>query len=161
MSLPLTLAVLDGMVVSVGEQTLVVPITVIVETLQPKAADIRLLGPGGAVVSVRGAYVPLIDVGVALGWPTSASTDAGVTILVESGPGEMAALRVDAIQGQRQVVIKSLEQNYDQVDDIAAATILGDGRVALILDVDALISRRRRGSAASAAPAGQTFLQAS
>jgi two-component system chemotaxis sensor kinase CheA len=160
LSLPLTLAVLDGMVVSVGEQTLVVPITVIVETLQPKASDIRLLGPSGAVVSVRGAYVPLIDVGVALGWPTS-SADSGVTILVESGPGEMAALRVDAIQGQRQVVIKSLEQNYDQVDDIAAATILGDGRVALILDVDALISRRRRGLSSSAAPSGQTLLQAS
>jgi len=144
LSLPLTLAVLDGMVVTVGEQTLVVPITVIVETLQPKPGDIRQLGPGGAVVAVRGSYVPLIDVGGALGWPTDATMDSGVTILVESGPGEMAAMRVDGILGQRQVVIKSLEQNYDQVDGIAAATILGDGRVALILDVDALISRRRR-----------------
>ncbi|NBB51365.1 chemotaxis protein CheA [Rhizobium sp. CRIBSB] len=159
LSLPLTLAVLDGMVVTVGEQTLVVPITVIVETLQPKAGDIRLLGPAGAVVSVRGAYVPLIDVGVSLGWPTNAAADTGVTILVESGPGEMAAMRVDSILGQRQVVIKSLEQNYDQVDGIAAATILGDGRVALILDVDALISRRRR--AATAATPTQPFALAS
>jgi two-component system chemotaxis sensor kinase CheA len=149
LSLPLTLAVLDGMVVTVGDQTLVVPITVIVETLQPKAADVRQLGPQGAVVAVRGSYVPLIDVAAALGWPNTAVGEAGVTILVESGPGEMAALRVDAIQGQRQVVIKSLEQNYDQVEDIAAATILGDGRVALILDVDAMVARRRRAPSSS------------
>jgi two-component system chemotaxis sensor kinase CheA len=159
LSLPLTLAVLDGMVVTVGEQTLVVPITVIVETLQPKPGDIRLMGPTGAVVSVRGAYVPLIDVGIALGWPTNADSETGVTILVESGPGGMAAMRVDGILGQRQVVIKSLELNYDQVDGIAAATILGDGRVALILDVDALISRSRR--AVTAAPTAQPLALAS
>ena len=143
LSLPLTLAVLDGMVVSVGDQTLVVPITVIVETLQPKAADIRALGPQGSVLSVRGAHVPLIDVSTSLGFPSDPDAGAGVTLLIESELGGLAALRVDAIQGQRQVVIKSLEQNYNPVPGIAAATILGDGRVALILDVDAVISRRR------------------
>ena len=143
LSLPLTLAVLDGMVVSVGDQTLVVPITVIVETLQPKAADIRALGPQGAVLAVRGAHVPFIDVSTSLGFPSDPDAGAGVTLLVESELGGLAALRVDAIQGQRQVVIKSLEQNYNPVPGIAAATILGDGRVALILDVDAVISRRR------------------
>ncbi|MBX9615134.1 MAG: chemotaxis protein CheA [Caulobacteraceae bacterium] len=144
LSLPLTLAVLDGMVVTVGEQTLVVPITAIVETLQPKPGDIQALGPEGFVLSVRGVYVPMIDVAEAMGWTDSASTGTGVTLLVESGVGGLAALTVDAIQGQRQVVIKSLELNYQQVDGIAAATILGDGRVALILDVDAIISLRKR-----------------
>jgi len=143
LSLPLTLAVLDGMVVTVGEQTLVVPITAIVESLQPKPGEVQPLGPGGSVLAVRGAYVPLIDVATALKWGGPAA-GPGVTLLVESGMGGLAALRVDAIQGQRQVVIKSLEQNYHQVDGIAAATILGDGRVALILDVDALINLRRR-----------------
>jgi len=150
MSLPLTLAVLDGMVVTVGDHTLVVPINVIVESLQPKAAEVRALGPQGTVLSVRGSHVPMIDVASALGWTGGGEGPlGGVTLLVESELG-LAALRVDAIQGQRQVVIKSLEQNYRQVDGVAAATILGDGRVALILDVDGLIGARRR--AAIAAP---------
>tara|TARA_R110002167_G_scaffold7394_10_gene35054 strand:+ start:663 stop:2828 length:2166 start_codon:yes stop_codon:yes gene_type:complete len=144
MSLPLTLAVLDGMVVTVGEQTLVVPITAIVESLQPKPGDVQKLGPEGAVMSVRGSYVPMVDVSEAMGWARSDFVGAGVTLLVESGTGGLAALRVDAIQGQRQVVIKSLEHNYQQVEGIAAATILGDGRVALILDVDAMINLRKR-----------------
>ena len=143
LSLPLTLAVLDGMVVTAGEHTLVAPLTAIIETLQPKAADVRRIGPDAAVLSVRGAHVPLIDVGVALGWRTKPiDPSAGVTILVESEVGGRAALVVDAIQGQRQVVIKSLEGNYQRVDAVAAATILGDGRVALILDVDALVDKR-------------------
>ncbi|QQQ18102.1 chemotaxis protein CheA [Brevundimonas vitis] len=145
LSLPLTLAVLDGMVVTVGDHTLVVPINVIVESLQPKAIDIRRLGPEGTVLSVRGLHVPLIDVAPSLGWRSGPDGPAGgVTLLVESELGGLAALRVDAIQGQRQVVIKSLEQNYRQVEGVAAATILGDGRVALILDVDGLIASRRR-----------------
>jgi two-component system, chemotaxis family, sensor kinase CheA len=141
MSLPLTLAVLDGMVVSAGDQTLVVPLTTIIETLQPKAHDVRKLGPSGNVLFVRGVYVPMIDVSTALGWRTEpADPTKGVVLLVESEVGGRCALVVEGIQGQRQVVIKSLEQNYQRVDGIAAATILGDGRVALILDVDAVIA---------------------
>lgn len=148
LSLPLTLAVLDGMVVSVGNHTLVVPINVIVESLQPKAIDIRRLGPEGTVLAVRGSHVPLIDVAPSLGWASGDEGPVGgVTLLVESELGGLAALRVDAIQGQRQVVIKSLEQNYRQVEGVAAATILGDGRVALILDVDGLIASRKRPTA--------------
>ncbi len=140
MSLPLTLAVLDGMVVTVGEQTLVAPLTSIIETLQPKANEVRQLGPTQRVLAVRGSYVPLLDTGLILGWRTEpADPLLGVCLLVESDGGR-AALLVDAIQGQRQVVIKSLEANYRQVPGIAAATILGDGRVALILDVDAAIA---------------------
>lgn len=145
LSLPLTLAVLDGMVVSVGEQTLVVPISVIVETLLPKPSDIRRLGPDRYVVAVRGSHVPLVDVDTALGWGgEKADKTDGVVILVESEVGGLVALRFDAIQGQRQVVIKSLEQNYQQVEGVAAATILGNGRVALIIDVDGVIAAQRR-----------------
>ncbi len=143
LSLPLTLAVLDGMVVRVGEQTLVAPLTTIIETLRPKADEVRRLGPRGAVLAVRGGHVPLIDIGVALGWRTTPiDPTIGVVLLVESEVGGRAALVVDAIQGQRQVVIKSLEANYQRVDAIAAATILGDGRVALILDVDVVLDGR-------------------
>jgi two-component system chemotaxis sensor kinase CheA len=144
MSLPLTLAVLDGMVVSVDTQTLVVPLTAIIETLQPRSNNLHDLG-SGTVMAVRENYVPLIDVGAVLGYRENAvpPTD-GVTLLVESEGRGRVALLVDAIQGQRQVVIKSLESNYGRVEGIAAATILGDGRVALILDVDAVIACRRR-----------------
>jgi two-component system, chemotaxis family, sensor kinase CheA len=144
LSLPLTLAVLDGMVVTAANHTLIAPLATIVETLQPRKEDVHGLGASGRLLAVRGAFVPLIDVGVALGWrttPLDAST--GVTLLVESEIGGRAALLVDAIQGQRQVVIKSLEANFQRVDGIAAATILGDGRVALILDVDAIVGARR------------------
>ncbi len=141
MSLPLTLAVLDGMVVMAGHQTLVVPISVIVETLQLRTAETRALGPTSSVLLVRGSHVPVIDIASELG--LGPSSDAGVIILVESELGGLAALRVDAIQGQRQVVIKSLETNYGHVPGVGAATILGDGRVALILDVDAVIGLRR------------------
>ena len=145
LSLPLTLAVLDGMVVSVGEQTLVVPLTSIVETLQQRTEEVRNLGPREAVMVVRDTFVPLLDVGAMLDWRTEpAEPSSSVVILVDSEFSGQAALVVDAIQGQRQVVIKSLEANYQQVPGIAAATILGDGRVALILDVDTLIEVRRR-----------------
>jgi two-component system, chemotaxis family, sensor kinase CheA len=141
MSLPLTLAVLDGMVVRVADQTLVVPLTAIVETLKPKEQEVRDLG-NSRVISNRGKFVPLIDVGRELGY-RAAPTDAlsGVALLVETERGACNALLVDSIQDQRQVVIKSLETNYGRVPGVAAATILGDGRIALILDVDAVVAR--------------------
>ncbi|PVM85895.1 chemotaxis protein CheA [Caulobacter endophyticus] len=145
LSLPLTLAVLDGMVVDVAGETLVVPLAAIVESLRPKPEEVRPLGPVGSVLAVRDSFVPLIDVGLTLGYrEASPPPTEGVVLLVEGEDGSRAALVADAIHGQRQVVIKSLEQNYQQVDGVAAATILGDGRVALILDVDAVISLRRR-----------------
>jgi two-component system chemotaxis sensor kinase CheA len=141
MSLPLTLAVLDGMAVSVAGQTLVVPLTAIVETLKPKKGEIHALGAEGRVMAIRNTFVPLIDVGTQLGFrETLADAQRSVAILVETGGGARNALLVDSIQDQRQVVIKSLEANYGTVAGIAAATILGDGRVALILDVDALVT---------------------
>lgn len=144
MSLPLTLAVLDGMVVTVAGQTLVVPLTAIVETLQPEAASIHSFGANQRLISIRNSFCPLVDVGRILNFrSTQANPIEGVALLVESEGGGQRALMVDAIQGQRQVVIKSLEANYTHVPGIAAATILGDGRVALILDVDAVVAASR------------------
>ena len=144
MSLPLTLAVLDGMVVTVAGQTLVVPLTAIVETLQPEASSIHSFGANQRLISIRNSFCPLVDVGRILNFRSSqANPVEGVALLVESEGGGQRALMVDAIQGQRQVVIKSLEANYTHVPGIAAATILGDGRVALILDVDAVVAASR------------------
>jgi two-component system chemotaxis sensor kinase CheA len=148
LSLPLTLAVLDGMVVGAAEQTLVAPLSAIVESLTPRAQDIHYVGGHDAVIRFRDAFVPLVDVAKTMGFrdPAEASPQ-GVAVVVETESGARAALLVDAIQGQRQVVIKSLETNYQQVEGVAAATILGDGRVALILDVDAIVANARRRSA--------------
>jgi two-component system chemotaxis sensor kinase CheA len=145
MSLPLTLAVLDGMVVTVQGQTLIVPLTAIIETLQPRVADVHGMGGDAMVIAIRGTYVPLIDVGASLGWSAAQRPSAGsVALLIEGEGGRRAALMVDGILGQRQVVIKSLEANYRHVPGVAAATILGDGRVALILDVDTIVSDARQ-----------------
>jgi two-component system chemotaxis sensor kinase CheA len=150
LSLPLTLAVLYGMVVTVADQTLVVPLTSIIETLKPKQGDVHGFGGDARVIEIRNAFIPLIDVGRELGYRNqSADPGAGVAILVESDGGARSALLVDAIQGQRQVVIKSLESNYGRIPGIAAATILGDGRVALILDVDTVVAGARSGGTGS------------
>jgi two-component system, chemotaxis family, sensor kinase CheA len=161
LSLPLTLAVLDGMVVDVAGHTLVVPLTSIIESLRPKPEEVRPLGPQGAVLAVRDSYVPLVDVGSVLGFrKASIPPTEGVVLLVEHEDGGRAALVADVIQGQRQVVIKSLEANYRQVEGIAAATILGDGRVALILDVDAVVAMRRRDPRPGEARSTETTLHA-
>ncbi|HEY4587208.1 MAG TPA: chemotaxis protein CheA, partial [Brevundimonas sp.] len=144
LSLPLTLAVLDGMVVGAGEQTLVAPLAAIVESLTPNEADIHHVRGVDPVLRFREAFVPLVDVGLVMGFrddPTALK--GGVVMIVETESGQRAALLVDAIHGQRQVVIKSLESNYRHVEGVAAATILGDGRVALILDIDALVTAKR------------------
>jgi len=142
--LPLTLAVLDGMMVRVAEQTLVVPLTTILETLQPKRDEIHVLAGNAHVISVRDKIVPLTDVGLALGYRSQAvEPGSGVALLIETAYGAREALLVDAIEGQQQVVIKSLEANYGFVAGIAGATILGDGQVALIVDVDGLVAGAR------------------
>lgn len=158
LSLPLTLAVLDGIVVTVDEQTYVIPLTAIVETIKHEQSRIHHVGEYSFVLRVRDALVPLIDVGAELGVrPPSSEVRQGVAILIETANGSRSALLVDNIQDQRQVVIKSLETNYTRVDGIAAATILGDGRVAMILDVDALVGLRHH----DWAPAEIPFAKAS
>ncbi len=146
LSLPLTLAVLDGMLVRVGRHALIAPLASLIETVQPRPADIRRLGASASLLSIRGSHVPLIDLGRALGYaavPDEAAPHR-VALLVEDDASEQAALLVDEVLGQRQVVIKSLEANYRAVDGVAAATILGDGQVALILDIAAVIAAERR-----------------
>ncbi len=141
MALPLTLAILDGMIVTVGQQTFVLPLNHIVETLRPRADIVKSIGAGQSMLNVRGHWLPVLSVGRELSVPGSRSepTDA-VLIVVESEETGRRVLMVDEILDQRQVVIKSLESNYGRVDGIAGATILGDGRVALILDVEAITS---------------------
>lgn len=144
LTLPLTLAVLDGMVVSVGDQTYVLPLAHIVESMKPGAADIHAYGREWELLDVRGSFVPVVRIGDLLGAGNVSGKSSGdVAILVECESAGRFAVIVDAILGQRQVVIKSFENNYGHIEGVAAATILGDGRVALILDVDGLASLRR------------------
>lgn len=144
MSLPLTLAILDGMIVSVGEQTYVIPLTHIIESLRPEQEHVKMMGHSQPMLNVRGTWLPVQSVAEGLSIP-GAKTDPSdaVLIVVESEATGQAVLMVDEIRDQRQVVIKSLESNYRQIEGVAGATILGDGRVALILDVEAVTSAAR------------------
>ena len=142
LSLPLTLAVLDGMVVSAHGHTLIVPLGAIMETLKPRQDHVFILDGDLKMLSLRGGYVPIIDVAFSLGYCLQHADPAhSVALLVEGEGDARAVLLVDAIHGQKQVVIKSLEANYRAVRGIAAATVMGDGRVALIIDVDSLIQK--------------------
>ena len=133
------------MVVTAAEQTLVAPLPAIVESLTPRAEDVQYVGGHDPVIMFRETFVPLIDVALSLGYRTEPMVASeGVAVIVETEGGTRAALLFDAIQGQRQVVIKSLETNYQQIEGVAAATILGNGRVALILDIDAIVTSARR-----------------
>ncbi|WP_425074426.1 chemotaxis protein CheA [Sagittula sp. S175] len=138
--LPLTLAVMDGFVISVADQTMVIPISSILETIRPNPKDIHLVGTDSEVVSVRGSYVPIVDVAASLGLPNQEDiSGAGILLLVSTEMQGLTALRVTAIHDQRQVVIKSLESNYAAIPGVSAATILGDGKIALILDPEEII----------------------
>ncbi|MBW6417525.1 chemotaxis protein CheA [Celeribacter sp. PS-C1] len=141
-SLPLTLAVLDGMVVRVADETLVVPLNAILETLTLTETDLKALGPETHVVQIRGGFVPLLDLGAELGYrKPQDSYVGGIVLLIGQEDGNRAALAVDAIEDQRQVVIKGLEGSYGRIPGIAAATILGDGQIALILDPTDLVGQ--------------------
>ena len=143
LTLPLTLAILDGMVVSVGSQTYVIPLAHVVESLRPQPGEVRAFGPDAGVLDVRGAYLPILPVGRLLGVTDAcAEPSEAVLVVVETDAGQ-AILMVDGIQDQRQVVVKSLETNFVPVPALAGATVLGDGRVALIVDVETLVRRHR------------------
>ncbi len=140
-SLPLTLAVLEGMVVEVAGQTMVVPITSIRETLHASAAELHTIGADIRVLSVRDTLMPVADLGAMFGFrDEQMDLEDRIFLLIETDTEKSCALIVDALQDQRQVVIKSLETNYCQIDGISAATILGDGRIALIVDPEAIAS---------------------
>ncbi|KJZ23171.1 Signal transduction histidine kinase CheA [Tritonibacter mobilis] len=139
--LPLTLAVMDGMVVSVADQTMVVPITSIIETMRGSDDMINSLGADGTLLSIRGNFVPICDVAGALGLrKPEGDKPPGVYLLVETETGQRSALAVDDIHDQRQVVIKSLDGVCGNIPGVAAATILGDGKIAMILDSESIIA---------------------
>ena len=139
LALPLTLAVMDGMVIKVGQQTYVMPLSAIVECLRPARTDIsNLIGTRG-MLQLRGEFVPLVNLGDLLDISSTVG-DGGesVVIITDVGEGSRFGLVVDELCGHQQVVIKSIEESYGSVPGIAAATILGNGRVAFILDVEKL-----------------------
>ncbi|HBJ0687811.1 TPA: chemotaxis protein CheA [Escherichia coli] len=144
--LPLTLAILDGMSVRVADEVFILPLNAVMESLQPREADLHPLAGGERVLEVRGEYLPIVEL-----WKVfnvaDAKTEAtqGIVVILQSG-GRRYALLVDQLIGQHQVVVKNLESNYRKVPGISAATILGDGSVALIVDVSALqaINREQR-----------------
>nr|WP_321986569.1 chemotaxis protein CheA [uncultured Lichenicoccus sp.] len=139
LSLPLTLAILDGMIVAVGRECYIVPLTNIIESLRPQSRDIHPVAGCGDVVAIRGDYIPLIHLSHHFDVPGAVSDPArGMVVVVESETAGQVGLVVDELIGQQQVVVKSLEENYGAVDGIGGATILGNGRVALILDVAGL-----------------------
>lgn len=142
--LPLTLAILDGMSVSVGKEIFIIPLTFIIESLQPNKEDIKTISGQGTVVHVRGEYLPLIPLYKVLRiQPGVTDYGCGIILIVES-EGAKSAIFIDNLIGQHQVVIKSLETNYRRVTGVSGATIMGDGKVALILDVEAILQMARR-----------------
>ncbi len=144
--LPLTLAILDGLSVGVGEQMFIVPLTYIIESLQPTAEDIKTVSGRGRVVQVRGEYLPVIALHEVFNLkPTATEIHDGILVILEA-EGQKAAMLVDTLIGQHQVVIKSLESNYRRVQGVSGATIMGDGKVALILDTAALVTSSHKES---------------
>jgi len=137
-SLPLTLAILDGMIVRVGAENYIIPITSIIETMRPKASQVHHVEERGDVINVRGDFIPLIYLNKVFNIQNAEKDlDKALIVLVESSTSRMG-LVVDELIGQQQVVIKSLESNADPVKGISGATILGDGKVSLILEINEL-----------------------
>jgi len=146
--LPLTLAILDGMSVRIGDEIFIVPLNCVVESLQPQAGQIKSLANQARVVKVRNEYLPLAPLHELFRIRADAAEpQAGILVLLEA-EGRKIAAQVDELVGQQQVVIKSLETNYRRVHGVSGATILGDGRVALILDVAELVRGYSRAAAA-------------
>lgn len=144
--LPLTLAILDGLSVGVGDQMFIVPLTYIIESLQPAAADIKSVSGRGRVVKVRGEYLAVIALHEVFNLkPTSEVIHDGILVILEA-EGKKAAMLVDTLIGQHQVVIKSLESNYRRVHGVSGATIMGDGKVALILDAAVIVTSSHKES---------------
>ncbi|WP_284278996.1 chemotaxis protein CheA, partial [Sphingobium jiangsuense] len=141
LALPLTLAIADGMIVTVGDQTVVIPLTHVLESLRPEQADVQFVGKNLMVLNNRGRFLPIVPLDLAVGAVEAVkSADEAVLIVVDTESHGQAVLMVDSIVDQRQFVIKSLEAHYQPISGVAGATILGDGKVALILDVDALVA---------------------
>ena len=141
--LPLTLAIMDGMSVGVGAESYILPLSSVVESFQIEADTIKTVGGNNRVVRVREEYMPVLDLEAVFSVPREGRGEGnGIMVIVEAEGGRIAVL-VDELLGQQQVVVKNLESNYRKVPNVSGATILGDGRVALILDVGALVRHSR------------------
>jgi len=141
--LPLTLAIMDGMSVGVGEEVYILPLSSVVESFQVKADAVSTVGQGSQLVKVRDEYMPVIELEKVFQIPRfDFEKSSDIMVVIESDGGRVALL-VDELLGQQQVVVKNLESNYRKVPNVSGATILGDGKVALILDTGALVRRTR------------------
>jgi len=141
--LPLTLAIMDGMSVGVGDEVYILPLSSVIESFQVNPGTIRTIGGTGRVIEVRDEFMPVLDLERVFDVPRFDHDQAGGIVVVAEAEGGRVAMLVDQLLGQQQVVVKNLEANYRRVNDISGATIMGDGRVALILDVGSLVRRSR------------------
>ena len=141
--LPLTLAIMDGMSVAVGEEVYILPLSSVVESFQVKADDISTVAQGSQLVKVRDEYMPVIALERIFEVPRANGSAPNAIMVVVESDGNRVALLVDELLGQHQVVVKNLESNYRKVPNVSGATILGDGTVALILDTGSLVRRVR------------------
>jgi len=141
--LPLTLAIMDGMSVGVGEEVYILPLSSVVESFQVKAEAVSTVGQGSQLVKVRDEYMPVIELEKVFQVPRFDFEKSSDIMVVVEADGSRVVLLVDELLGQQQVVVKNLESNYRKVPNVSGATILGDGKVALILDTGALVRRSR------------------
>jgi two-component system chemotaxis sensor kinase CheA len=141
--LPLTLAIMDGMSVGVGEEVYILPLSSVVESFQVQDNMIKTIGGSGRVVEVRQEYMPVVELERVFDVPRFDFEHVSSIMVVVEAEGGRIAMLVDELLGQQQVVVKNLEANYRKVNDVSGATIMGDGRVALILDVGSLVRRSR------------------
>jgi two-component system chemotaxis sensor kinase CheA len=141
--LPLTLAIMDGMSVGVGDEVYILPLSSVVESFQVKSDAVSTVGQGAQLVKVRDEYMPVIELEKVFQVPRFDLGKSSDIMVVIEADGSRVALLVDELLGQQQVVVKNLESNYRKVPNISGATILGDGKVALILDTGALVRRSR------------------
>ncbi len=141
--LPLTLAIMDGMSVRVSDEVYILPLSSVIESFQIKPADINTMGQGAQVVKVRDEYMPVVELERVFQVPRFEFNGTSPIMVVVEAEGSRVALMVDELLGQQQVVIKNLESNYRKVPNVSGATILGDGKVALILDTSGLVRRSR------------------
>jgi two-component system chemotaxis sensor kinase CheA len=148
---PLTLAVLDGMIVGVGDEQYIVPLEFVMEAFKPAPGDIRSIVNQASLVAVRGEHLPIVKLDDVVQFPGTANERPEPICLVVEVDSRRSALLVDQLVGQQQLVVKSLDANLHSVPGVAGATILGDGRVALILDVSAFTRTSARAMARAVA----------
>ena len=141
--LPLTLAIMDGMSIGVGDETYILPLGSVVESFQVEPGTIQTIGATGRVVKVRNEYLPVVALDEVFSVPRFGREGVPEIMVIVEAEGRRVAALVDELLGQQQVVVKNLEANYKRIPDVSGATILGDGRVALIIDVSGLVKRAR------------------